>query len=370
MFSQAIIPAHPLQAPSGSLQQDSTGVPRKSPAKSPSSSKKRSTSVTVEDGAINSEDEEDRADRELEQVKERQLQQLEERLKKHAAVAHGVRELIDPIHRAKENSPSNFIAQNRPSTAGARGGFGTARSDNLPQYAQVPERGSFQVPMKQQQQRSTRDAADDAVRAAQKELAKRGIQRSSSARSLSARGGQHSARPSTAALTSSFGRSSSTARLASRSENRRRNATEAWEQENHHPNQQEMVVEVVNGSDTQRSLRKTYKESVHSQYGLACMMRAEERPFAEPLTCYYVCSCISSVVEFKQLNPRYGDGGFRKSDPVTRYHAFKNKWDGSVFLNKKNYAASSNWIDSGCAGEDADVEGVRRRGRDTRVDFG
>jgi hypothetical protein len=43
--------------------------------------------------------------------------------------------------------------------------------------------------------------------------------------------------------------------------------------------------------------------------------------------------------EFKTLNPRYGDGGFRKSDPVTRFHAFKGQWQTSAFLAKNRLTA-------------------------------
>jgi hypothetical protein len=60
------------------------------------------------------------------------------------------------------------------------------------------------------------------------------------------------------------------------------------------------------------------------------------------------------VPEFKQLNPRYGDGGFRKSDPVTRYQAFKSKWDGSVFLNKKTTQLNH-------AGANANATGVQAK---------
>ena len=49
---------------------------------------------------------------------------------------------------------------------------------------------------------------------------------------------------------------------------------------------------------------------------------------------------LPCCAEFKVQNPRYGDGGYRKSDPVTRYHAFKNKWDQSHFLNKKTTRAT------------------------------
>jgi hypothetical protein len=47
------------------------------------------------------------------------------------------------------------------------------------------------------------------------------------------------------------------------------------------------------------------------------------------------CSCAVLWSEFKLVNPRYGAGGYRKSDPVTRYQAYNNKWQSSKFLNKK-----------------------------------
>ena len=60
----------------------------------------------------------------------------------------------------------------------------------------------------------------------------------------------------------------------------------------------------------------------------------------QSLTCFVrssVCVFVATT-EFKRLNPRYGAGGYRKSDPVTRFHAFKGAWQSSTFLNKKTNA--------------------------------
>lgn len=56
--------------------------------------------------------------------------------------------------------------------------------------------------------------------------------------------------------------------------------------------------------------------------------------------CFVACCCFACS-EFKRVNPRYGPGGYRKSDPVTRYHAFNGQWKSSKFLNKKTNAAAT-----------------------------
>jgi len=261
--------------------------------------------------------------------KQREIEELEARLKRHAEVAHqtiighraaaeamkakqetsspghrhsqhdnegDIHVSIEPI-RSDRDDDENAVEQVRSGLHATRigdgRGFGTSRRVNA------------------QADASTHDATTKPW-AQQRPSTARSVRGSASARSLSfsQQPSRGSLRPSTAQSRksrSSGAAASSIPAVADDLAFEDALAAAEREQQVSRPSdhQQIEVVEV----DTQRSLRKTYSQSLR---------------------------------KYKTMNPRYGAGGYRKSDPVTRYHAFKNKWDSSHFLNKKTTSAGVN----------------------------
>ena len=353
--------------------------------------------VTVEDG----DDEDD--DAEYFARKEREIAQLEERLKRHAAVAHGVKQISNiqtrtsvapsnettstalpsPTSAASADKENAIDAPISTTTIGSGRGFGHERSSNLPHTP-----SNTALTGKKKSSASTIDLSSpfspELVRRAERELARREelerLHRDQQDQSLTERqSSRNRVRPATATsrridrpTSSSASRASSTTRptsarevshahLRPRSMNVRPSTAQTRSRTpNAHAREADENVEAydedltgtrsyrspsigtieVSQIDTQRSLRKTHAHSVKGQIGniqtvTSAMIRGESVSKMLRLMmrlCDFFFLVVVLVSVSKLSNPRYGAGGYRKSDPVTRYHSFKSKWEQSKFL--------------------------------------
>ena len=244
-----------------------------------SSSPKKHSTVTVEDAAGSDEDDDSYRRTEKDdayyRAKNREIEALEARLQRHAAVAHSQTNISRgqmpaapvPAPAAKENANAEYrrspsSSSQRPAPGSARRAFGSSAHTNstgalggVTVHASFPSKPVLKLrPSSAQQQLSGSQSArtlHSAAPSAQQHPTPRSI-----------------LRPSTAGASRSSSRQSATESADDFDD------AGAYGYPRDREEKEEAVLQVEN-IDTQRSLRKTYANSVESQWGGGLDMRAD-----------------------------------------------------------------------------------------------